>query len=156
MELSQIEKYLVEISQEILLANPMMSLSGSLSLICQDIKVRRKVKDLDFYLPFGFPVNDLIFNRKNTDSDEINHNGSESEESYFERHTYNYRGYHVDIFQPTSDEFKLMTTKINGISLVVKEDIIRMKVQHSFDRYYSRWKHKDDVIFIMAQISDFN
>lgn len=97
----------IEITKEIISYNPLISLSGSLSLNLQNVRTRRQPKDLDFYIPFNILIIDSFM--KESSSSKDGEEGSESDESYFERNSYYYKGISIDIFQPIDNEFRLMT-----------------------------------------------
>ncbi len=146
---------IAEIARAILKDNPAASLSGSIALKLQGVSLRREPKDIDIYLPYGVKLADtlgLVFLEDYQDG-----SGDEPE---FDRISYRYTAkdeklFDIDIFNPSQkrDDIVCERVYVDGLKLLPKEEIIKFKIMYAFDSSFSKWKHKDDIAHMMANIT---
>ena len=141
---------LIEIAKLIQIANPETILSGSLALNMQDVKTRREVKDLDFFIPFGVKINliqGMRFSPPN-ERDEMYEN------EFYELIKCTYNNVEIDFFKPVDADVKgVESNTVKGVKVVYFIDILRMKFMHVFGEHYTRFKHVQDLQFILSNIS---
>jgi hypothetical protein len=146
------ETKLLEIAKQLIELNPKMAISGSLGLRLQlgEYRLRRECKDLDLYLPFGVElVKPKITTLVGATSDEdATHYDSET----YERNVLKIDGFDIDVFTPVDAELNLYCTTVAKVPVVYFSDIIKMKIEHSFGKSWTKHKHKDDIIFLLSQI----
>jgi len=142
---------LISVFDKIKIRNPEIVLSGSLALNLQGIKTRRNPEDLDLFIPYGYS---FINDNEKEFVDFITREGSQNKESDFNRDVSNLDGVKIDIFQPLRNinPFNIITCEELNIRMIDKVDILKMKISHALDDKHSRFKHKDDIIFIMSLI----
>lgn len=143
---------LIEVVNIIMEEYPQLLLSGSLALNLQGIKTRRAPGDVDFY------VNDMFFYPKIDGLVPLRAGDLEDdlyEDDYFERMPYKYGDIKVDFFKPVDNHdemIRLTPISVQGIQCVLFSDIIGMKVRHAYGKHFSRYKHKDDIVYMMSNI----
>lgn len=147
----------LELAKEILAANPKASLSGSLALNLQNIKTRREPTDLDFYLPLGIDPLEIKGMTVDNFSEE---QAAQYENEFYELLPYQYRAENediirVDFFRPIDQYVPPLISETSkyGIRVVRFSEIIKMKIEHAYGKHYSKFKHKDDIAFMMSNIS---
>jgi hypothetical protein len=152
-----INSKILEIVKLILDINPDCAISGSVALNIQDIKTRREPKDIDIYLPYckRFNSGGLYIKAGTNEEDEQEKGDNESQ---YERDSIRISGINIDIFTPIDEETKLeiinFKTKsdLGYVRCVHFSSIIKMKVEHAYGDSYTRFKHKDDIVFMMSNI----
>lgn len=148
----QITDLMMDAVKEILAANPKCLLSGSLALKMQGVKTMREPKDIDIYMPYGLElilIPDMMYS-SNADNADYPDDG-------WDRQEYTYRGFKVDVFtedyEPIHRDgetiYMFNSTESKGINMVDKLDIIKFKASHSFGDHYTRYKHRNDIIYMM-------
>jgi hypothetical protein len=138
------------IAKDILEVNPYCKLSGSVALHVQELKTRRTPKDIDIYLPYGkiFTKPDGMVPYAN------NSNNNEYDDDYYERSSYKYKGIAVDVFTPTDETVpELIIVQKAGFNCIAFFEILKLKVMHSYGDHFTRYKHKDDIVFMMSLIA---
>src|SRR6187399_154564 len=137
---------LLEIAKQIMAANKSCLLSGSVALKLQGVAIMREPKDIDIYLPVNvefapIPGMKLCANEDN----------AEYPEDGWERQEYSFDGVKVDVFTPdyvdTMPDYELESVAINGINCINKCDIIKFKASHAFGDHWTRYKHRNDIVF---------
>ena len=141
---------LISISKEILALNPYCRLSGSVSLHVQELKTRRSPKDIDIYLPYG----KILVKPEGMVPFANNSNNDEYDSEHYERSSYKYKGIPVDVFTPTDESVPdLIMVQKEDINCIAYFEILKLKVMHSYGDHFTRFKHKDDIVFMMSLIA---
>lgn len=145
------ETKLLEIAKQLIELNPTMAISGSLGLRLQlsKYRLRRDCKDLDMYLPYG----EMLVKPDNWKIDA----SRDEDRTHYDADTYStdcfkIDGISIDVFTPIEPEFNLYCTTIDEVPVVYFSDILKMKIEHSFGKAWTKHKHKDDIIFLLSQI----
>lgn len=146
------QENLLNVAKELLALNPGTLLSGSISLQLQGFKARREPKDIDIFLPHMQSIKLLPRMRLRSTVEE-----DEYDDEYFERSGYNIDGINIDIFTPIDQSTNMISVKmlhgIDAVPCVMFFEILKMKICHSYGDHFSRFKHKDDIVFMMSLIS---
>lgn len=136
---------LLAIAIDILKANPDCLLSGSIALRLQDVDTMRPPKDIDIYLPIGVeftPINGMA-SAPNTDNGDYPDDG-------WDRYEYIKDGIQIDIFTPAESGMPSMDSIVkNNVPMVDKRDIIKFKASHAWGDHFTRFKHRNDIVFMM-------
>lgn len=153
IELSEKSKNLLNIYKEVFTLNKECLLSGSLAIQLQNVKTRRNSEDLDIYLPFGqtFQMPEGMQIKKPDLCEQY-------EDEDFERFSYRFKSVNIDVFMPVEDlsDYKPMVSynHEHSTKMVRFDEIMRFKIMHSFGEAFSKYKHKDDLIYsLVANIS---
>lgn len=144
MEDKEIKK-LIDIAYDIIDKNEGVLLSGSLALHELGIKLRRKPTDIDLYLPYGQKfklLEGMTAVGNGTDED--------YENVYYERMGYKMGEVSIDVFTPIEPEGELKLTDEQSSTILAAHLIIGFKVQHSLADAHTAYKHKMDLIHIVA------
>lgn len=132
--------------------------SGSFALELQGIQNRRPCGDLDIIMDHCH-VFDLPETMKKTDDydfiDEIDDYVDDEEiVRPFEIQAHRIKGVKVDLFIPNfSIQFHehQVVKHESGLKLLHFSEIVKYKVAHSFGTAFSRFKHRDDIIFLLMK-----
>ncbi len=139
---------LIEVAKKVINKNPHALLSGSLALHLQKVDTRRLPTDVDIFLPFNQPLV-LVEGMKELKSDDKEHY-----ESYFDVTSYKLDGIKVDVFTPLEEGFTIpeyLSLWRSEVPCVEMSEIIRFKIEHSFGEHFTRYKHKDDIIYLLVK-----
>jgi len=137
-------KNLKEIASQILFHNSNSALSGSLALHLQGFKTRRKPSDIDITVPYNKPFTPITGMEHFDCSDDY-------DESDYTRGSYKFGDIKIDVFYPIKN--KVLETDIvwidKPINAVKWSEILKFKLEHSFDENYEDEKHRDDLIWFL-------
>ncbi len=137
---------LQNLAKEILKANLNCMLSGSLALKLQGIKTRREPQDLDIYLPYGQALNAI------PGMSYIPPAGEYPPDNW-DRKDYVKDNITINIFTPENANVARLNEGESwvDIKMVCAYDIIKFKVQHAFADHWTRFKHKDDIMWMLIE-----
>lgn len=143
---------LLETAKKILEANPSFALSGSLALNLQGIKTRREPKDIDLYSPLM--SSGIVWIEGMEHDGYAASLGEQYDNEYYSVNPYKINGVSVDIFERIDNDVPdlIMVTK-GGIRCVAFFEIMKLKISHAYGKHFSKFKHKDDIAFMMSNIS---
>ena len=139
---------LIKIFQKILQVNPEAILTGSNALTIQNIKLRRKPKDIDIHIPYGTNFN-AIDGLKYIEEIIYLNDERINRTSYLYKHEDDH--VKIDIFQPTigyigHEPKKLICDNITCTHFI---DILTFKMQHALHlKSKSSNKHAADLVYI--------
>lgn len=145
----------IAIVRDILSINKSASLSGSIALVFSGVAVRRKVSDIDIYMPYG-----VAFNKPaSLSEDEIPDSGYSDDaggnDEYTMRTFIHSKPYtKVNVFITNTPDASLLVehNEFLGISCVVPHEIIKFKIKYALTNSSSSEKHRKDVMFMLEQI----
>lgn len=136
---------LQEIAKELIKLNPLMRISGSVALNIQGIKTEREPHDLDMYLPFG---ETLVLLPGMIETESLLRYGPGDGG----RMEYSYNEIMIDIFQPQKQEDTPKNIAASGC--LYPAEILKYKMNYAFDNHETAKKHREDIIFILSNITD--
>jgi hypothetical protein len=136
---------LKQVAQELIKRNQNVLLTGSLALNLQGYKTRREPSDIYISMPPKTSFHKL-------DGMDFIESSDSYDESDYQRDSYNLNGIKIDVFYPIEDiELPYSISRLNEdlIKTVSWFEILKFKLQHSFDDKYPDKKHREDIMWFL-------